>query len=41
MKLSNFVAEKFKKMEVKEGLEWGGQEQPSFEGAWRLTQGHG
>lgn len=40
MKLSNFVAEKFKKMEVKEGL-GGGQQQPSFEGAWRLTQGHG
>lgn len=42
MKLSNFVAGKFKKMEVKEGLGvGGGQEQPSFEGAWRLTQGHG
>lgn len=42
MKLGNFVSGKFKKMEAK-GRKWGGggQEQLGFEGAWRLTQGHG
>lgn len=30
MKLSNFVAEKFKKMEVKERLEGGGRNNPAL-----------